>query len=231
MTRTYTAPIRSAQAAASRRLILDAALRLFSRDGYAATTLTAVAEEAGLAAETIYKHFQNKPNVLQQLLAREITGSDSGDKDEGLSHGQVLELTAEPDPAERLRAFCGLARRVYEDTAMLQRVFVEAAGTSPELRERWRANRARRVQDTRAVLSSFAEEGSLTISLDVGADITWTLASPEVFTMLVQERGWDTQRYERWLYDILHAELLASPPQADEHHGPQAKDRDARTTE
>jgi AcrR family transcriptional regulator len=68
MTRTYTAPIRSAQAAASRRLILDAALRLFSRDGYAATTLTAVAEEAGLAAETIYKHFQNKPNVLQQLL-------------------------------------------------------------------------------------------------------------------------------------------------------------------
>jgi AcrR family transcriptional regulator len=212
MARTYSAPIRSAQAAASRRLILEAALRLFSRDGYAATTLTAVAEEAGVAAETIYKHFQNKPNVLQQLLAREIAGEQSGASVEGLSDRQVLELNAEPDPAKRLRALCGLAKRVYEDTAMLQRVFVEAAGTSPELRERWRANRARRLQDMRAVLSSFAEEGSLKVSLDAAGDIAWTLASPEIFAMLVHERGWDTQRYERWLYDTLHAELLAPRP-------------------
>jgi AcrR family transcriptional regulator len=211
MPRSYTTPVRSAQAAASRRRILDAALRLFSRDGYAATTLSAIADEAGVSAETIYKHFRNKPTVLQQLLAREVTGNDAGGRLEGVTDELVQQLAAEPDPVERLRAFCGLATRVYENTATLQRAFTEAARVNPELEELWRSNRLRRLQDMRAVLGVFAEDASLILPLETAGDLMWTLASPEVFTLLVHERGWEAPRYERWLYASLHVQLLGSP--------------------
>jgi AcrR family transcriptional regulator len=212
MARTYTTPIRSAQAAASRRRILDAALRLFARDGYPATTLTAIADEAGVAVETVYKHFQSKPRLLQRLLSNEVTDADTDlDPVSGLTSEQVAALTAAPDPERRLEAICAFVRRMYERTATLQRIFGEAAGTDPDLRAIWHENRARRVHDTNALLASFAREGSLRLPPDDAVDIAWTLTGPELFTMLTDERGWDGDRYERWLLDTLRSQLLHPP--------------------
>jgi AcrR family transcriptional regulator len=212
---SYDTPIRAARAAESRQRILDAAAELFVRDGYATTALTAIADEAGLAVETIYKHFGSKANLLQHLLQRTLTGDTRGkDVIGGLSEEQIAALNAEPDPSTRLRRICELAADIYERAAEIQRVFSEAAGADPVLRELWRTNRARRVDDIRALFTSFAREGSLSVPLAHAVDIAWALGGPEIFAMLTRDRGWPTQGYERWLHRTLHTELLDPRPAA-----------------
>jgi AcrR family transcriptional regulator len=208
--RTYSTPIRSARAEASRQAILDAALRLFARQGYAATTLTSIANEAGVAVETVYKHFQSKPGLLQRLLAREVTGEDAAPVATGLTVAQLAESSGDPDPVDRLRSICVLARQVYERTAVLQAIFIEAAGASAELRQQWRDNRARRVEDVRTLLQSLADAEALAVPFEQAVDITWAVGGPEVFSLLTQERGWDADRYEEWLFHTLHTQLVST---------------------
>ena len=65
--RSYHSPRRQAQAAATRRSILEAAQRLFERQGYAATTMDAIADDAGVALKTVYVAFATKSGVLRGL--------------------------------------------------------------------------------------------------------------------------------------------------------------------
>lgn len=215
MARTYSTPVRSAQAEASRQAILDSAFRLFARHGYTATTLTSIAKDAGVAVETVYKHFQSKAGILQRLLVREVSGEDASPEFTGVAAAQVQATSAGLDPVARLRGICTLARQVYERAAVLQAIFVEAAGASADLREQWRENRARRVNDVRALLQSLADDGALAVPLEQAVDITWAVGGPEVFTLLTQERGWDSDRYEEWLFLTLRVQLLATAPGDD----------------
>ena len=63
--RRYESPRRRAQADATRRDIIAAAQRLFERQGYAATTMAAIAAEAGVALKTVYLAFETKSGVLR----------------------------------------------------------------------------------------------------------------------------------------------------------------------
>src|SRR5215831_20320428 len=65
--RAYNSPRRRQQADATRREILDAARRLFEQQGYAATTMGAIASEAGVALKTVYVAFETKSGVLRAL--------------------------------------------------------------------------------------------------------------------------------------------------------------------
>ena len=62
-----TAPA-DAGAAESRRQILDVAARLFRREGYAATTLRAIATECGMKAGSLYYHFASKDELMLEVL-------------------------------------------------------------------------------------------------------------------------------------------------------------------
>jgi AcrR family transcriptional regulator len=53
----------------SRQRLLEAALKLFSRDGYEATSVAAIAQEAGVSRATFYRHFRGKREVLLALLS------------------------------------------------------------------------------------------------------------------------------------------------------------------
>src|SRR5262245_45583365 len=68
--RPYHSPLRQAQAESTRARILDAALELFARNGYAATAIAAVAREAGVVPETIYAAFGTKKALIDGLIAR-----------------------------------------------------------------------------------------------------------------------------------------------------------------
>src|SRR3954454_17720791 len=72
--RRYDSPRRREQAAATRREILTAAQRLFERDGYAATTMAAVAAEARVALKTVYVAFETKSGVLRALWNLRLRG-------------------------------------------------------------------------------------------------------------------------------------------------------------
>src|SRR3954453_2876631 len=94
--RSYDSPRRREQAAATRREILQAAQRLFERQGYAATTMEAIAGEAGVALKTVYVALETKSGLLRALwnhLLRD--GRDEVPVAEQPWYRAVME---EPDP-------------------------------------------------------------------------------------------------------------------------------------
>src|SRR6478672_9140777 len=99
--RSYNSPRRREQAAATRQEILEAAERLFGQKGYAATTMAAIAAEAGVALKTVYVAFETKSGVLRALWNLRLRG------DEELTpvaeQTWYREMLAEPDPERRLR--------------------------------------------------------------------------------------------------------------------------------
>ena len=72
--RSYVSPQREAQALATRQSILDAALRLFTASGYVATTIQAIADDAGVAVQTVYAVFGTKRELLRSLLEAAVRG-------------------------------------------------------------------------------------------------------------------------------------------------------------
>src|SRR5437762_5609794 len=52
----------------SRRLVLDAALNLFSHQGYRATTMREIAERAGVSTGNCYHHFPDKETIFRTLI-------------------------------------------------------------------------------------------------------------------------------------------------------------------
>ena len=75
--RSYDASRRLARARQTRRAIIEAAITLFTTQGYGATTLQAIADEAGVAVQTIYATLKNKPTILAEALDVAIAGDDT----------------------------------------------------------------------------------------------------------------------------------------------------------
>ena len=77
--RPYSSTRREAQARETRRSILEAAAELFVGSGYAATTIQAIADQGGVAVQTVYAVFGTKRELLRQLIESTITGDDDPD--------------------------------------------------------------------------------------------------------------------------------------------------------
>src|SRR5687767_5505675 len=99
--RRYHSPRRREQAAQTRAAILDAAEALFVRDGYASTTMSAIAGEAGVALKTVYLAFETKSRLLRALWDLRLKGDQD---DSGVEAREwYQELLAETDPERQLR--------------------------------------------------------------------------------------------------------------------------------
>ena len=139
-TRRYDSTRRREQAAATRLEILEAAQRLFERDGYVATTMAAVAAEAGVALKTVYLAFETKAGLLRALWHLRLRGDEA---DVPIAERQwYRDVIAEPDPERQLRLGAHNARLVKERAAKLMRVMRDAAGTDADSAALWR-----RIQD------------------------------------------------------------------------------------
>src|SRR5581483_8225802 len=102
-----TAPSRrERQAAETRELILEAARRLFARQGFDATSMAQVAAEAGVAVPTVYAGVGAKPRLLELL-------SDRIDED-GDVEGLAARVRAARKPREVLRLQIETSRRLNE---------------------------------------------------------------------------------------------------------------------
>ena len=132
----YNSPRRREQAAATRREILEAAQRLFERQGYAATTMAAIAAEAGVALKTVYVAFETKSGVLRALWNLRLRGDEERRPGRRARPG-TARCSTSPTPsassastrATRAPASTGSARSVE--------VIRAAAPTDPEIEALW----------------------------------------------------------------------------------------------
>jgi AcrR family transcriptional regulator len=207
-TRRYHSPLRQEQAAATRAAVLDAARRLFVRDGYAATSMQAIAEEAGVAPKTVYLAFATKSGLLRALWDLAL----KGDEDDAAvdQRAWYREFIDEPDPEKQLRLNARNARVVKVRVAPLLEVIRNGASVDADVAALWDLIHTDFYENQRAIVEVIHRKRSLRRGLDISTatDILWTLNHPDVWLLLVGKRGWSPARWERWFADTACAQLL-----------------------
>ena len=206
--RSYNSPRRREQAAATRQEILDAAQRLFKEQGYSATTMAAIATEARVALKTVYLAFETKSGVLRALWNLRLRGDGS---DAPIAEQQwYREVLEEPDPERQLRLNARNSRMGKLRVAALVEVIRNAAPADPDIDALWSRIQTEYHANQAAICRSLAEKDALERGLDVerATDILWTLVHPNVWQLLVGERGWTPEQYEQWCGDAACSQLL-----------------------
>jgi AcrR family transcriptional regulator len=210
-TRRYESPRRREQAAATRRQILEAAQRLFERQGYAATTMAAIAAEAGVALKTVYVAFETKSGLLRALWHLLLRG-DEGDAPvaDRRWYQDVLE---EPDPDRLVRLTARNSRAVKERAGALMGVIRSAASTDADIARLWARIQTDFHDNQRGIVEALHARRALRPGLGVAraADVLWTLNHPDLWLLLVGERGWTPVQWERWFTDVVRSQLLVRP--------------------
>ena len=191
----------------TRQRIRQAAYELFVDQGYGATTLQGIAERAGVAVQTIYFAFGNKPSLLKELVDVTIAGDD--EPIPTMQRAWFLDAlaagTAEAQLRAHVRGTCDILQRV----APIMDVLRAAGAQDPSLAGMWQQDSDPRLEvHTAAARSLVAKPGARTdLSVEYAADLLFGLLSPELYLLFVRDRGWTPERWEQWAYDTLHAQL------------------------
>lgn len=208
-TRRYDSPRRRAQAAATRRDILQAAQHLFEQRGYASTTMDAIAAQAGVALKTVYVAFETKSGLLRALWNHLLRG---GNDEVPVAQQQwYREIIEEPDADRQLRLAARNACRVKLRIAGVLEVIRSAAAVDRDIAALWRRIQIEFHANQRVIVESLDDKNALVpgLAIDRATDILWTLNHPNTWQLLVEERRWTPQQFEQWVADTACAQLLS----------------------
>lgn len=189
----------------TRRVIVNSARKLFASRGYGATTIEAIARDAGIAVQTVYANFGTKRAILLELLQV------------AQAQGELLtivgQFAAEKDPAKMLRLGAAFNRRFYEHAGDVIRILVGAAASDPAIaklehlaEEDVRGRCAR-------VVRTWARAGALRkgMTQKEATDLLVAFTSPEIFRLLVTSSDWSPDEYEAWFVVTLESLILGNP--------------------
>jgi AcrR family transcriptional regulator len=195
----------------ARTAVVAAARTLFLERGYAATTIEAISDQSGVPAATVYRLFSSKLGILKALLDVSIAGDDESVPLPERSH--VRALLAEPDPGKQLSGFADITCGIMSRTEPVYRILVSAAASDPEAAALLSSQTQHRQQGQAQIARALARAGALRPALRErdAADIIHALMSPEVYRLLVGDRGWSTEKYAHWLKQTLASQLLPPP--------------------
>jgi len=189
--------------------VVEAAGTLFAERGYAATTIEAISDASDTPQPTIYRLFGSKLGIMKAVLDVAIAGDDEAVA--VADRAPVRELLADRDPVRQLAQFAALLRTLMTRAAPVHRLLEDAARSDQGAAALLADNARQRQEGQRRVARSLARSGALRAGLRErdAAYIIHALASPEVYRLLVVDRGWNGARYEQWLATILRDQLLA----------------------
>ncbi len=204
--RRYDSTRRQQQARENRHQILAAAHALFVDKGYGSTTIAEIAAAAGVAVETVYAAFRNKPTLLHRAWDLAV-GGDEQDV-HLLERPEMRAVLDEPDLSVRFVQFAVVNAAIMRRTAALRLAVQGAAGTDPAaaalLAE---IDRAR--QEAMGVHAhAAAATGQLAITEEECRDVLFATTDGSLWHNLVQRQGWRDERYSAWLAHLWKAMLL-----------------------
>jgi AcrR family transcriptional regulator len=188
--------------------MLEAAQRLFERNGYAATTMAAIASEARVALKTVYIAFETKSGLLRALWNLRLRG---GQDEVPVGQQQWYQAVLnEPDAERQLRMNAHNSAQGKVRIGGLLEVIRSAAPTDPEIAALWNRIQTEYHANQGAIVQSINEKGALNRALDVSqaTDVLWTLNHPNTWQLLVGQRGWTAEQYELWTADLAVEQLL-----------------------
>jgi AcrR family transcriptional regulator len=209
--RRYDNTGRRQQAEATRGRVVEAATRVFLEHGYVGATIPAIATEAGVALQTVYRAAPGKAGLLAAAVRAAVAGGSARADVPVDDRPAIRAIIEEPDPAEQLRLYAHTQPGIWARVGPLLRVLEAAAASEPQLRRLQDEEDAQRHAGLTRFARLLAEHGALRQGLTPhrAADIIVTLGSFSTYDSLVTTHGWTHKQYERWLADLLQHSLLS----------------------
>jgi AcrR family transcriptional regulator len=196
--------LREVRHRAAQRLLIDSAFELMLERGYAATTMTAIAEHAGVAERTVYNLFGSKPGLMLAMLRDRAFG---GEADElAADHEQMRSLN---DPHEIIEYAVETNHRVASRAITLFQIAYQAAAVEEDVAAVLEELEELRFHHQGEVIDMLQEKGHL--RTDIPYDLIkrgfWLMAGPET-VIKAMKSGWDLDTYSAWLRKSLPSLLL-----------------------
>jgi len=206
--RRYDSSRRQQQARQTRRLVLEAARELFIDRGYAGATVEAIAQQAGVAAETVYAAFGSKRKVLARVIEFSVGGDDLDVP--LMQRPGPSAVLQEVDPTRQIELFAADITAILQRVAPLFPILRTASKTEQEIDSLLQTLLEGRRRNLSIFIQHLESHGPMRAGLDPeqATDLAWALSSPDVFNLLTVDRGWSTGRFEAWLADSLIRLLL-----------------------
>jgi AcrR family transcriptional regulator len=205
--RPYDASGRRARAEANRQRVLEVARRLFLADGYGATTVTAIAADAQVSAESVYKAFGGKSGLVRAIHERSLLGAGPVPAEQRANEAQA----AETDARVLVRRLGTFVTEVAPVVAPVMRLIQDAAAGGDAamgalLAEVEAARYERMLHNARTL----AGRGLLAQGLtsERAADVMWMYTAPEIYENMVVERGWTLDEFGEFVARALAVALL-----------------------
>jgi len=217
--RVYDNRLRAEQALATRSRVVAAARTEFLSRGYAAVSMGMIAAAAGVSREMLYKVFGSKAALLKAVY--DVTLAGDADSAAMAERPELLAIYDDPDPRSMVARLAAIsADLVGRLGPLFAMISVGAGAGDPDLTELAAVSGRERLIGCEMLVRAIAGTGGLRSDLtpDEAADILWTLLSPQVWQLLVDERGWTLDRYERWL-DRSMADALLSGDRVPDRQG------------
>ena len=205
-TRKYSSVVRDEQAARTRARILDAAAELFLERGYGRTTMKNIADQAGVARDTVHAVFGSKARVLTALIDVRLVPDDTV---ANITHRpDARAIKDEVDQRQQIRMFAEFIASVSTGLRPVFEILRTASAVEPEMAKVFEEMDRFRLRNMQTYAKWIAARGPLRVTTKRAGEIIWTLASPDVARMLCDELGWTQREHARWLAETLTRTLL-----------------------
>lgn len=213
--RSYRSTRRAEQVEQTRRDIVTSAGAQFRIHGYGGVSMPALAAQAGVSVETIYRAFGSKAGLFRAVVDAAVAGGATRAQMPVTERPAIRAITAEPDPRRQIERYAATQPGIHRRAGPLLRVLAEAAPSDPALRALWESIETDRRHGQGGFVRMLAARQVVRGGLDVEAasDALWALTSLAVYDLLTGLRGWSDDQYRAWLADALAALLL--DPQTD----------------
>lgn len=217
--RKYDSPLRRAQTASTRARIVGAAQRLFVEHGYVGTTIPAIAAEAGVSVETVYRASQGKAGLLADAVRAAVAGGAHRAQVPVAERPAVRRIIDEPDATRQLELYAATQPGIWSRVGPLLRVLDAAATSDPSLVELREQISGERRQGLRAGLGRLLEERGVLrpgLTAERAGDIVYAICGLANYQALVVDCDWSEDEYRDWLTEllvsaILHGQARANP--------------------
>ncbi|MEW1822828.1 TetR/AcrR family transcriptional regulator [Arthrobacter sp. NPDC080031] len=197
---------RVAQAVATRAAVVEAARQLFLSNGYVATTIGAIAGQAGVAIQTIYNSVGNKAALLSAVVDATAAGPDTP---RSATEVMRARTAAASDAGAVFAVLADWFAEVHPRSSELFSVMRQASAVDAEAAKVLRDRAERRLRNYAEAAAALRQRGALAsgMSDEQAAAVIWSLGHPDTYKSLVLDFGWEPERYRDWIHAALKSAL------------------------
>lgn len=208
--RAYDSPTRRAAAERTRLAVLRAARDLFTGQGYAATSVAAIAQRARVSVDTVYSSVGRKPALLLAVHDMALAGTDAPVGAEERDYVQAVR--AAPTARAKIETYAAALARVLPTSVPLLLALRAAGADDPACRAVDEQIAQRRADHMRLFAADLRATGELRADLsdEQVADLIWSMNGPDYFDLL-SRRGHSPEAFAALLVDVWTRTLLTAP--------------------